>query len=180
MRLSVTQSRIYAALEPAVQFIAASAVILLLGIAERRIAGGQMTPGALVGFLLYTVMLTRPIGAAAELYGKTRMARGTLERLHRVLGERPEPIARAGVPLTIRGGEIEFRDVRFAYPGRSPALNGVNLRVYPGETLALTGPNGAGKSSLIHLLMRLYEPELGTNPNRRSRHSESRAAQPAR
>ena len=161
MRLSVTQSRIYAALEPAVQFIAAAAVILLLGIAERRIAGGQMTPGALVGFLLYTVMLTRPIGAAAELYGKTRMARGTLERLHRVLGERPEPIARAGVPLTIRGGEIEFRDVRFAYPGRSPALNGVNLRVYPGETLALTGPNGAGKSSLIHLLMRLYEPDSG-------------------
>ena len=91
MRLSVTQSRIYAALEPAVQFIAAAAVILLLGIAERRIAGGQMTPGALVGFLLYAVMLTRPIGAAADLYGQTRMARGTLERLHRVLGERPEP-----------------------------------------------------------------------------------------
>ena len=67
MRLSVTQSRIYAALEPAVQFIAAAAVLLLPGIAEHRIAGGQMTPGALVGFLLYAAMLTRPIGAAADL-----------------------------------------------------------------------------------------------------------------
>lgn len=161
MRLSVTQSRIHAALEPTIQFIAAAAVILLLGIAERRIAGGQMTPGALVGFLLYAVMLTRPIGAAADLYGQTRIARGTLERLHRVMGERPEPIARAGVPLTIRGGEIVFRDVRFAYPGRPPALNGANLRVFSGETLALTGPNGAGKSSLMHLLMRLYDPDSG-------------------
>ena len=161
MRLSTTQQRIHAALEPAVQFVAAAAVVLLLLVANGRIASGDMMPGELVGFLLYAALLSRPIGAAADLYGRTRMVSGTLERLHRVLTEPPEPISRAGKSVDFPSGEIEFIDVRFGYPGRPAALLSVNLRVAGGETVALTGRNGAGKSTLIHLLMRLYEPNAG-------------------
>jgi ATP-binding cassette subfamily B protein len=58
-------------------------------------------------------------------------------------------------------GEIEFQAVRFVYPGRPATLDGVDLHIRAGETVALTGPNGAGKSTLAHLLMRLMAPASG-------------------
>ncbi len=159
--LSTSQQRVYAALEPAVQFVAAAAVVLLLWSASARIGNGQMTPAELVSFLLYAALLTRPVGALANVYGQTRMAKGTLKRLQSVLTERAEPILQAGHALPTVRGEIEFRDVEFAYPGRPPAIAGLNLRIRAGETVALTGENGAGKSTLMHLLMRLHEPQSG-------------------
>ncbi len=58
-------------------------------------------------------------------------------------------------------GEIEFRGVSFGYPGRPPALIGIDLRIPARQTVAIVGPNGAGKSTLAHLLMRLHEPTAG-------------------
>jgi ATP-binding cassette, subfamily B, bacterial len=160
--LTTTEQRLYAALEPAVQFIAAAAVVVLLWLASDRIGNGQMTPAELVSLLLYAALLTRPVGELANVYGQTRMARGTLQRLQNVLTERAEPILQAGHALPAVQGDIEFRDVEFAYPGRPPAIAGLNLRIRAGETVALTGENGAGKSTLMHLLMRLHEPQSGT------------------
>lgn len=160
-KLSTLQQRIYAALEPSVQFIAASAAVLLLWLASERISTGQMSPGELVTFLLYAALLTRPVAALAGVYGQTQMARGTLARLQSVLSERPEPILQAGHALPALRGEIEFRDIGFAYPGRPPTLAGLNLFIRAGETVAITGENGAGKSTLAHLLMRLHEPQAG-------------------
>ena len=62
------------------------------------------------------------------MYGQTRMARGALDRLQSVLTERPEPILQAGHALPAARGDIEFRDVEFAYPGRAKALAGLNLQ----------------------------------------------------
>lgn len=159
--LSTSQQGVYAALEPAVQFVAAAAVVLLLWSASARIGNGQMTPAELVTFLLYAALLTRPVGALANVYGQTRMAKGTLTRLETVLTERAEPILQAGHALPAVRGKIEFRDVQFAYPGRAPAIAGLNLTIRAGETVALTGENGAGKSTLMHLLVRLHEPDSG-------------------
>ncbi|WP_158497274.1 ABC transporter ATP-binding protein [Methylocystis sp. ATCC 49242] len=161
VRLSTLQQRIYAALDPAVQLIAASAVVLLLWVATGQMAQGSLTPAGLVSFILYSAMLSRPIGAIAGLYGRTQMARGTLERLHRVLAERPEPIALTGLTLQRVRGEIEFRGVSFHYPGRPPVLKSLDFHIRAGETIAITGHNGAGKSTLMHLLMRLYELDAG-------------------
>ena len=161
VHLSTTQQRIYAALEPAVQFVAASAVVLMLWLASERVSGGSMTPAELVRFLLYAALLTRPVSALASVYGQTQQARGTLEHLQSVLTEAPEPIFHGGQVLHAVRGEIELRDVSFAYPGRAPALHATNLHVRTGETLAITGENGAGKSTIAHLLMRLHEPDAG-------------------
>jgi ATP-binding cassette subfamily B protein len=144
-----------------VQFIAATGIVLLLWLASDRVSGGSMSPGELVSFLLYAGLLTRPVSALASVYGQTQQARGTLERMQSVLTEQPEPIAMAGHTLPPVRGAIEFRDVTFAYPGRAPALDSMNLQVRAGETLAITGENGAGKSTLAHLLMRLHEPDVG-------------------
>ena len=74
----------------------------------------------------------------------------------------PEPI---GEPVAVPGrlrGEVELRDVGFTYPGASsPALDGVSLRVAPGETIALVGATGAGKSTVVKLLARFYDADTG-------------------
>ena len=161
MKLSVTQQRIYAALEPAVQFVAAAAVVVLLWLASGRVSDGSMNPAELVSFLLYAALLTRPVSALAGVYGQTQTARGTLERLQGVLTERPEPIVKTGQSLALARGDIEFRNVSFAYPERALTLNDISLHIRAGETVALTGENGVGKSTLAHLLMRPHEPSAG-------------------
>jgi ATP-binding cassette, subfamily B, bacterial len=159
--LSITQQRVYAALEPAVQFLAAAGVVLLLWLASARVSAGGMTSAELVSFLLYAALLTRPVSALAGVYGQTQKTRGTLKRMQEVLTERPEPIFGGGRALAPARGDIEFCDVSFAYPGRPAALRDINLHIWAGETVALTGENGAGKSTLAHLLMRLHDPDAG-------------------
>lgn len=161
MNLSTTQRRFYAALEPAIQFSAAAATVVLLWLASRRISSGTMTAAELVGFFLYASLLTRPVSALASIYGQTKMARGALERLQDVLTECPEPIFGEGRVLPPARGDIEFLDVTFGYPGRHPVLQNFSLKIIAGETIALTGENGAGKSTLAHILMRLHEPDRG-------------------
>jgi ATP-binding cassette subfamily B protein len=162
LSLSKRQEAIYATMGPSVQFLAATGIVLVLWLASDRISGGSMAPGELVTFLLYTGLLTRPVSALADVYGQTQTARGALERLLRVLTERPEPLTQLGHELQAVRGEIDFRTVNFAYPGRPPILTDVNLRIHAGETVAIIGSNGAGKSTLAHLLMRLYEPVSGS------------------
>ena len=159
--LSVAQQRVFAALEPAIQFITAAAVVLLLWLASGRLGAGQMSPAELVSFLLYAAVLARPVASLASVYGQTQVARGTLARLQEVLTERPEPVVQAAHAVPRFHGAIEFRDVHFAYAGRPPTLAGLNLQIRAGETIALTGENGAGKSTIAHLLLRLQEPGAG-------------------
>jgi subfamily B ATP-binding cassette protein MsbA len=161
VRLGAQQRRINAALGPAVQFVAAAGIVLVLWLASGALSRGSLTPAELVSFLLYAQLLTRPVSGLADVYGQTQQARGALARLRQAMDEPPEPPAYVGVELPRVKGGIEFRGVSFAYPGRPPALNEVGLSVRAGETIAIVGPNGAGKSTLAHLLMRLHEPSAG-------------------
>ena len=159
VHLSNTERKVYAALGPTVQFMAAAAMVLMLWLLGT--APEARTPAEMVSFLLYAAVLTRPIGSLADVYGQTRQARGALERLAEVLNEPPEPPPGQGRELPAVRGEIQLHDLHFAYTGRAPALQGLNLHIAAGETVALTGPNGAGKSTLAHLLMRLMAPTQG-------------------
>lgn len=159
--LSTTQQRIFAALEPAAQFLAATAIILLLWMASTSIGEGRMQPAQLVSFLLYAALITRPVSGLAGVYGQALMARGTLERLQGVLSERGEEFGAARQALPPVRGSIELSGVHFAYPGREQVLKDLNLEIRAGETIAITGRNGAGKSTLAHLLLRLHAPTTG-------------------
>jgi len=159
--LSAQQRRIYAALGPLVQFIAAAGIVLVLALASGDLAGERLSPAQLVSFLLYAQLLARPVAGLADLYGSTHGMRGALVRLQQAIGERPEGWGRPGTDLPAVKGDIEFRSVSFAYEGRALALDRLDLRIAAGETLAVVGPNGAGKSTLGHLLMRLYDPAVG-------------------
>jgi ATP-binding cassette subfamily B protein len=159
LHLSAEQRRIYAALGPLLQFLAAAGMVFVLWIMSEQMAA--RSPAEMVSFLLYAALLTRPVSALADVYGQTRQAGGALQRLKDVLTEAPEPFGRAGHALDDVRGEIEFRDVVFAYPGREPVLDRFSLKIEAGETVAITGENGAGKSTLAHLLMRLHDPQSG-------------------
>jgi ATP-binding cassette, subfamily B, bacterial len=161
LTLSARQRGIFAALGPGIEFLAAAGIVLVLWLSGERIVSGSIGPGELVTFLLYTTLLTRPVSALADVYGHTQGARGALGRLQGILTERPEPFALAAPALPAVRGEIEFRDVSFAYAGRKPALENFDLHIRAGETIAITGENGAGKSTLAHLLMRLHDPDCG-------------------
>ena len=152
---------IYAGLGPSVQFLSASAMVLVLWLLGSSTQA--RTPVEMVSFLLYAALLTRPISALADVYGQTRQVLGALERLNDVWREPTEPTASSssGPALPLVRGEIELDKVCFAYPGRPATLDNISLVIRAGETVALTGPNGAGKSTLAHLLMRLMEPTAG-------------------
>jgi ATP-binding cassette subfamily B protein len=88
-----------------------------------------------------------------------------MQRIFELLASKTQISAPANprhLPVPPRG-EIDFEGVTFAYPGRPdlPALRGFDLRVKPGETVALVGPSGAGKSTVLRLLLRFYDPQVG-------------------
>jgi subfamily B ATP-binding cassette protein MsbA len=152
-------------LSPAMQWLAGVAVLIVLWIAADRVTAQSLGADALITFLLYASLMTRPVSALADLYGQTQSVRAALARVEATLAEAPETTEGTHkTPLTgapPRACTIEFRDVSFAYPNRPPVLKNFNLLVKAGETIALTGENGAGKSTLVHLLLRLVIPQTG-------------------
>jgi subfamily B ATP-binding cassette protein MsbA len=165
-------------LSPAVQWLAGVAVLIVLWLAADRVAAQSLGAGALVTFLLYASLMTRPVSALADLYGQTQSVRAALTRVEATLAEAPEAANDRTNPLAVRRERserfevqmptplpractIEFRNVSFAYPNRPPVLSDFNLRIEAGETIALTGENGAGKSTLVHLLLRFITPQSG-------------------
>lgn len=159
--LNLAQSRITAFIGPIVALIAALAAIAILVTGGGAIDTGERSPSELFAFLLYAALLTRPVGSLANLYGSFQLARGALARLVDVLSEPVESGYAQTAEIDRAKGAIRFEQVSFAYPGRDPVLDCVDLAIEPGEIVALTGENGVGKSTLIRLLMRFYEPAAG-------------------
>lgn len=146
-------------------FLTFSGIVGVLWIGARDVRAGTMSPGELVQFLIYAVMVAGSVGALSEIWGELQRAAGATERLVELLGTKDnvrDPAAPKTLPRPVRG-EITFDDVHFNYPARPSisALDGVSLHVAPGETVALVGPSGAGKTTILQLLMRFYDPQSG-------------------
>jgi subfamily B ATP-binding cassette protein MsbA len=125
---------------------------------------GQLTGGALVSFLLYTVTIAAAVGALATFYGSYQEAVGAAERVFELL-ETPSPIADPAEPKELARpvrGAVGYLGARFRYGPTLPwVLDGFTLAVQPGETVALVGPSGSGKTTLVSLLPRFWEVEHG-------------------
>jgi len=157
--------RTRAAMTVIVIFLVFAGVVGVLWIGARDVRAGAMSPGELVQFVIYAVMAAGSVAALSEIWGELQRAAGATERLVELLAaadsvrDPAEPVALPR-PAT---GEIVFDDVTFHYPTRpdQSALEGVDLHVRPGETVALVGPSGAGKTTVIQLLLRFYDPDRG-------------------
>ena len=160
--LWIQDGRIYATLEPVIGFVASVGAVLLLYAAGINVQSGNMTSTQLFSFLFYAAILTRPVGALANIYGQVQTARGTLARLQSVLDRPFEPGYAAIGKIERPRGAVDFSGVYFGYPGRGPTLSDVNFRIEAGEIVAFTGENGAGKTTLVNLLLRFRDPDCGT------------------
>ena len=161
MMFARQENKIFAVLGPFIGFVAGSAAVVLLVFIGRGVVSGSMTPAAMLSFLLYAALLTRPAADLARLYGKVQRAYGALDRMQRVLEEPHEPGYSSARPFKATRGEIRFSGVQFGYPDRSGVLKNVELTIGSRETVAIAGHNGAGKSTIVALLLRLYEPDSG-------------------
>jgi ATP-binding cassette subfamily B protein len=146
-------------------FTVFTGIVGVLWIGARDVRAGDMTPGSLVQFVIYAVMVAGAVAALSEIWGELQRAAGATERLVDLLrADDPvtDPASPRPVPRPVKG-EIVFDAVRFAYPARpeTPALDDVCLNIKAGETVALVGPSGAGKTSIIQLLQRFYDPDGG-------------------
>ncbi|MGI8757961.1 MAG: ABC transporter ATP-binding protein [Acidimicrobiales bacterium] len=123
----------------------------------------QVSVGDLVLFSSYVVMLQAPFRSLGFLLMMGQRAAASAQRIYEVLDTPPEIIDAPGaVALDDPRGDVELRDVHFAYPGRAgPVLRGMSLRLDRGETVALVGRTGAGKSSVARLLTRFYDVDDG-------------------
>ena len=139
-------------LHPIMGFLSASGIVVLLWLAST-----ELPPAALVSFFMYGLLLVQPMSGLAATWGETQHARAAMERLNEVFRVQPEPISSSARALPPVKGSIVFERVSFHYRDREPVLQGFDLDVAAGETVAITGANGAGKSSLVNLLLRFFD-----------------------
>ena len=154
-----------AALTMIVIFLVFCGIVGVLWMGARDVRAGEMSTGTLVQFVIYSVMVAGAVAAMSEIWSELQRAAGATERLVELLHASdavPDPADPATLVRPVRG-EIEFDQVRFAYPTRldTQALDDASLRIAPGETVAFVGPSGAGKTTIIQLLLRFYDPQSG-------------------
>lgn len=120
---------------------------------------GEMSVGDLISFVLYTTFIGGSIAGLGDMFGQIQRAIGASERILEIHDEKAEdPKGVSDVPAEVKG-EIELKNVRFAYPGRHEidVLKDLSLKIGEGEKVALIGKSGAGKSTIAQLLLRLYD-----------------------
>jgi ATP-binding cassette, subfamily B, multidrug efflux pump len=147
---------------PGVELISAVAIGLIIWYGGANVLEGVLTIGILISFIQYTEMFFFPIRDLAEKYNIMQTAMASSERIFKLLDDKtiisdPEN----AVPLESMRGEVEYKNVWFAYNGDDFVLRDVSFNVQPGETVALVGATGAGKSSIINLLTRFYDIQKG-------------------
>lgn len=136
------------------------AVILLVGSVE--VSGGGATPGNIMAAITYTTQLLNGILMLVMLFQNISRGLASWKRVKEVLHSEPELKDGSFNGETPIRGEIEFRDVSFAYPGGGPTvLEHIHLTIHKGETVAVMGATGCGKTSLINLIPRFYDVTEG-------------------
>jgi len=138
-------------------------VLLVMGFAVWELANGQVTLGELLVFVAYLSQLYGPVAGFGGLWNEMSSAKAGAERIIEVLDEEPAVVeAVAPTPLGRARGAVTLQNVTFAYPDTErPALCAVDLRIDPGEKVAVVGASGAGKTTLTKLLLRFYDPGEG-------------------
>jgi subfamily B ATP-binding cassette protein MsbA len=139
-----------------------SAMVLMLLIGSHDVVRGRITAGELTAFAVYLGMLQRPIRTIGSLIVSLQQGLAAADRVFEILDE-PDEVPQAENPVTIKDmrGEVTFDDVWFAYEEERWVLRDLNIRVSPGEKVAIVGATGAGKSTIVDMLLRFYDPVRG-------------------
>jgi ATP-binding cassette subfamily B multidrug efflux pump len=153
----------YAMLVPPLMGILSNAnIAIVAGLGGWMALRGWATVGTIAAFYNYSRRFAAPLRLLGDLYNQLQSALAGAERVFQIIDEQPElhdvPDA---VGLDDVAGDVQFRDVDFAYSAGVPVLKDVSFRAEPGQTQALVGPTGAGKTTIINLLSRFYDVDEG-------------------
>ena len=146
---------------PTIELLSSIGIGAVMWYGIHRIISGTMTQGELTSFLAAMVMMYTPVKRLIKVNNKIQQAMGGAERVFELLDEVPDINDAVGaVSIGRARGEVRFDHVGFAYQNE-PVLQDFNLRINPGEVVALVGPSGGGKSTVVGLLTRFYDPQQG-------------------
>lgn len=157
--------KVQSLLSPLLTSVAGLGAVFILGYGGRQVIDGTITLGTFVAFTGYLTMLIWPMIALGWVMNIMERGLASMQRINAIMHTEPEIRDTAGAdPVQPAEYSIEFDDVTFSYyPGadREPVLKNITLRINDGETVAIVGPTGSGKTSLVSLILRLYEPQVG-------------------
>ncbi len=134
-------------------------------LAIQEVLAGRMTSGELAQFSMYALSGVSGFGMLADVFNAAMRTSGAIQRCSEILNEEPDiraPENPRTMPSPVTGA-VEFDQVSFSYPTdtNAAALDKFDLKIKPGETVALVGPSGAGKSTVFRMLLRFYDPQSG-------------------
>lgn len=143
-------------------FLIAIAIAAIVYFAGMRAQAGDLTAGAFISFMGSMLLLQQPVKSLAKVNEQLHRGLAAAESVFAMM-DQPVEEETGSVEVERVRGEIDFRNVMFGYGKdcEKKALDGINLRIEQGETVALVGPSGGGKSTLVSLLPRFYEPNAG-------------------
>ena len=163
-RIRMNSVRLVGLYFPGMQFVSQVMTAVIIGVGATRIADGTLSVGVLVAFTMYLSQLYGPIQQLGQIFDSWQQATVSFDRIRELLAERttvPDTGTRPGAH-TAASGELSLDDVTFGYsPDAEPVIDGMDLSLSPGSTVALVGPTGAGKSTVVKLLARFYDPVEG-------------------
>ncbi len=154
--------RLMAMLWPTLEFVLGLSLMITLLVGGHEVVSHRISVGQFTAFNVYMVQLTWPLIAVGWVVNLFQRGTASIIRIDELLKQQPDiadaPMA-ADSPVT---GDIELRNLTFAYPDAPPVLHDINLRIPAGSSLAIVGPTGSGKSTLVGLIPRLHDAAPGT------------------
>ncbi|MCC6384511.1 MAG: ABC transporter ATP-binding protein/permease [Bacteroidia bacterium] len=161
LRANIRSIWYYSIFFPIVEILAAISIALVIWQGAGDALRGAVGFGTIVAFIMYINMLFRPIRELADKFNTLQMGMVSSERVFKIIDEEEEEIRDGSlIPGQIKGN-IEFRNVSFAYDEKNPVLRNISFKVKAGTTAAFVGPTGSGKSTIINLLCRFYDIKEG-------------------
>jgi len=160
-------ARVQGAFFPLLSLLGGLSALVILYTGAQLVMRGSVTVGEFVAFGVYLAMLVWPMIALGWAFNLVQRGAASMGRINQIFAERPV-ITSAASPVSLppgtRSRAVEFQGVWFRYPGageRGWVLQDISFKVEPGSSLAIVGPTGAGKSTLVDLIARTHDPDLG-------------------